>query len=108
MKKLTIFILVFLVFTSAGFTQTEESITNKKVPTLNGHTFPSSSHFGSSFVNTNLQADLGFGLTSTIKIPGIIIEDYEIFSFEGQILFFNTNVTYQQRFTPWLAMYLSF
>ena len=75
---------------------------------MNGHTFPSSSHLGSSFITTHLQADLGFGLTSTLKIPGIVIDDYEIFSFEGQILFFNTSVQYQQRFTPWLALYFSF
>lgn len=108
MKKLTTYILVFLISVSVGLSQTEELTSNKKVPMLNGHFFPSSSHFSSSFVNTSLQVDLGFGLTSTLKIPGIVIDDYELFSFEGQILFFNTNVTYQQRFTPWLALYLSF
>ena len=99
---------MFLISSSVGFTQTEVLNTKKKIPILNGHFFPSSSHFSSSFVNTSLQADLGFGLTSSIKISGYVIDDYEFFSFEGQILFFNTNVTYQQRFTPWLAMYLSF
>lgn len=108
MKKLTTYILLLLISTSTGFPQTETPTTPKKVPILNGHSFPSSSNFNSSFVNTSLQADLGFGLTSTIKIPGFVIDDYEFFSFEGKILFFNTNVSYQQRFTPWLALYLTF
>lgn len=107
MKKLTIYIILFLFSSSAIFAQTEISSTKKKVPTLNGHTFPSSSHFNSSFISTNLHADLGFGTTSNLKIPGIIIDDNEILSFEGKILFFNMAVQYQQRFTPWLALYFS-
>jgi hypothetical protein len=108
MKKIFYIIVILLIYSNTVQTQPDLPISEKKVPTMNGHTFPSSSHFGSSFITTHLHADLGFGLTSTLKIPGIIIDDYEIFSFEGQILFFNTAVQYQQRFTPWLALYLSF
>lgn len=96
-----------LFSTSIIFAQTDIPDTKKKVPTLNGHTFPSSSHFNSSFITTNLHADLGFGTTSILKIPGIIIDDYEILAFEGKLLFFNMSVQYQQRFTPWLALYFT-
>jgi len=108
MKKIFYLIVILLIYSNTVQTQSDSPISEKKVPTLGGHTFPSSSHFGNSFITTHLKADLGFGLTSTLKIPGMIIDDYEIFSFEGQILFFNTAVQYQQRFTPWLALYLSF
>ncbi|MCD4732239.1 MAG: hypothetical protein K8R74_16665, partial [Bacteroidales bacterium] len=100
MKKTFYIIVILLIYSNTVQTQSDSPIAERKVPTMNGHTFPSSSHFGSSFITTHLHADLGFGLTSTLKIPGIIIDDYEIFSFEGQILFFNTAVRYQQRFTP--------
>ena len=108
MKKIFYIIVFLLICSITGQTQSDAPISERKVPTMNGHTFPSSSHLGSSFITTHLQEDLGFGLTSTLKIPGIVIDDYEIFSFEGQILFFNTAVQYQQRFTPWLSLYLTF
>lgn len=108
MKKTYYVLIILLIFSITGLAQSDSIKSVRKVPTLNGHTFPSSSHFNSSFITTHLHADLGFGLTSKLKIPGIIIDDYEILSFEGQILFFNTYVQYQQRFTPWLALYMSF
>jgi hypothetical protein len=80
----------------------------KKLPELYGHTFPNMLTGRSSFINTSLTAGLGFGNTSPLKIDGIIIDDYEIFSFEGQLLFFNMDVSYQQRFTPWLALQVYF
>lgn len=108
MKKIYYIIVILLVYSINGLAQSDSSKSVRKVPTLNGHTFPSSSHFSSSFITTHLHADLGFGLTSKVKIPGLILDDYEILSFEGQILFFNAAVQYQQRFTPWLSLYLSF
>ena len=51
---------------------------------------------------------MGFGSTSTLKIPGFEFNDQELFTFEGKLLFFNVNVKYQQRFRPWLALYFSF
>ena len=61
----------------------------------------------SSFVSTSVQADLGFGSTSILTLPGIDIGDYEILSFKGQLMFFDVDASYQQRFTPWLAMFVS-
>ena len=107
MKKQIYFILIFFVAVNFGYSQSIESKSNKKVPVLNGHTFPSTGYFKSSFINTSLQANIGFGQTPKLKIPGIIFDEIEIFSFEGQILFVDINIQYQQRFTPWLALYMT-
>lgn len=90
-----------------GLSQTSTSSSEKKVPVLYGHTFPSMGQFRSSFINTSLDANLGFGLTSPFSIPGFEIGEYTIGAFEGQILFFNMSVQYQQRFTPWLSLFIS-
>ncbi len=108
MKKLIYILILALICINAGNAQTTTSVTESKIPGLNGHTFPSLGHFQSSFVSTSLQANLGFGTTSLLKIRGIQIGDHEILSFEGKILFFSMEVQYQQRFNPWLAMFFSF
>ena len=106
MKKLLISITILVVSLNLGVAQTSSLSTDKKVTVLYDHTFPSMGHFRSSFINTSLSANLGFGLISLIRIPGIEIGEYNIGAFEGQILFFNMDVQYQQRFTPWLALFL--
>jgi hypothetical protein len=108
MKKLIYILILALICINAGHAQSISSVPESKIPGLDGHTFPSLSLFKSSFVSTSLQADLGFGITSLLKIGGIQIGEHEIFSFEGKILFFSMDVQYQQRFNPWLAMYFSF
>ncbi|MCD4735499.1 MAG: hypothetical protein K8R53_05615 [Bacteroidales bacterium] len=107
MSKL-IYIVLILILCSESSPGQSDLISSKKVPALNGHSFPSFSYIRSSFINTSLVADIGFGTTSRLKIPGISIGDYEIFSFSGRILFLNVGVQYQQRFTPWLAFNASF
>jgi hypothetical protein len=101
-------IVLFLILINPMQAQQDDARPVKKVPSLYGHTFPTLSKFRSSFVNTSLQAELGFGNTSPLKIPGMTIGDYEVFAFEGQIVYFDMKVRYQQRFTPWLALHLSF
>lgn len=108
MKKPAYTFILSLFILSTGIAQPEAQIKEKKVPELYGHVFPSYSSFRSSFINTSLQADLGFGTTSPLKIRGVTVGDYELLGFEGQILFFDMNVRYQQRFTPWLALYATF
>ena len=108
MKKLIYILILALICIDAGHAQTTPSVTESKIPGLDGHTFPSMGYFRSSFVLTSLQADLGFGITSPLKIGGIQSGDHEILSFEGKILFFSMEVQYQQRFNPWLAMFFSF
>ncbi|MCK5691420.1 MAG: hypothetical protein KAI08_01185, partial [Bacteroidales bacterium] len=87
--------------------QSSGSQAEPKVPKLNGHMFLSSSYLRSSFISTSVQADLGFGITSTINMPGIDIGEYNILAFKGQLMFFDVDAYYQQRFTPWLAMFVS-
>jgi hypothetical protein len=108
MKKTLYTLFIVLMMLSSGISQNTFTDPNTKVPSLNGHAFPSMSHFRSSFVTTNIQANLGFGITSPLKISGITVGDYELFSFEGNILFLSMDVYYQQRFNHWLAMYFSF
>ena len=108
MKKLILIFIVLVTCLENGNSQTSSSSADKKVPVLYGHTFPSMGEYRSSFINTSLDASLGFGVTSPISISGLQIGNYNIGAFEGQILFFNMNVQYQQRFTPWLALFMSF
>jgi hypothetical protein len=103
-----IHLLLFLLF-CMGFVaaQSAELAKEKKAPSLNGHKFLTSTYLKSSFVSTSFQTHVGFGTTSVLDVPGIEIGDYEILSFKGQIVFFDLDVQYQQRFTPWLALYIS-
>lgn len=78
-----------------------------KIPAINQHKFLSNSHLRSAFVATSLQSDIGFGTTSLIKIPGIEIGNQELFSFQGKIFYMDFNLQYQQKFTSWLALYMS-
>lgn len=107
MKKLIIIFIILVTCFENGNTQTASSSDDKKVPVLYGHTFPSMGQYRSSFINTSLEANLGFGITSPFTIPGLEIGGYTIGSFEGQILFFSMDVQYQQRFTPWLSLFIS-
>lgn len=109
MKKYIILLFVFIMGQNLlGQEQSIKKDESVRVPVLNGHHFLTSSHFKGSFINTKASANLGFGSTSLIKMPGIQIGEGEIFSFEGKIIFFNMNVSYQQRFTPWLAMFANY
>jgi len=107
MKKL-IFIPVFVLLSFAAVVaQQEIRTTETKLPTLNGHTFPTIAFVRTSFVSTNLLTTVGVGSTTVLRIPGFDIEGHEIPPFEGNILFLNMRIKYQQQFTPWLAMYFS-
>ena len=107
MKKIITIALILLICVINGQSQTDAPIKKQKIPKLNGHFFPSMGYFQSPLISTNLSTNIGFGQTSPLTIPGIVIDDYEIFSFEGQMIFVDLQVQYQQRFTPWLAMFFS-
>jgi len=108
MKKLLYPIVIFLLSITTGFSQNDTINPIRKIPSLNGHIFQTSSNLRSSFIATSLQAKMGAGITSKLKIPGIMIGDNEIFAFEGQILFVDLGVQYQQKFNSWLAFYATF
>lgn len=107
MKKYIIISLLALLFMQ-GQTQETTHVIGLKRPELNGHIFPAMAFMQPSFINTKLSANIGVGSTGILKIPGIIIDDHEILSFEGRIIFMQTDVSYQQRFNSWLAMYVSY
>lgn len=113
MKKFIYLVVLSLISQTSLIAQSDESSVDSQqseqlVPSLNGHTFLTTSYLRSSFITTNLQADLGFGLTSKLVLPGIMIGDLEILGFEGSIFFVDVNVAYQQRVTDWLAFYATF
>ncbi len=107
MKKLIYLLIISFIFISTGNAQSEISAENRKIPSLDGHSFPFMAHFQNSFISTSLEADIGFGITSPITISGIKIGDHELFTFEGQLLFVNIDVEYRQRFNPWLSLYVN-
>lgn len=104
-------IILFTIFSLLhGLLFTQEEITNitpERSHVMHGHTFPSQSQFASSFINTKLQAAMGFGSTSLLQIPGLMIGESELFEFEGKILFVGLDVRYSQQFTPWLSLYFT-
>ena len=108
MKKLIYLLTILFIGSGSLCAQSSGSQAEPKVPKLNGHMFLSSSYLRSSFISTSVQADLGFGITSTITVLGIDIGEYNILTFKGQLMFFDVDAYYQQRFTPWLAMFVSF
>ena len=107
MKKLIYIFTILCIGSGILSAQLSEPVAEPKLPILNGHKFLSASYMRSSFISTSVQADLGFGITSIITTPGINIGGYNILSFKGQLMFFDVDVHYQQRFTPWLAMFIS-
>jgi hypothetical protein len=105
MKKIiTALCLVLFAYGLTGQTQEETPAIKREV--LNGHTFQQLSYFRTSFTSTHLNANIGFGSTPTLKISTIEIDSIKLFEFEGQVVFVDVAVRYQQRFTPWLSMYL--
>ena len=53
-----------------------------------------------------MSANVGFGSTPTLKIGTIELDSIQLFEFEGQVVFVDVSVRYQQRFTPRLTLYL--
>ena len=105
-RTINIFIILALCWGALG-AQSSEAPVKEKYPSLNGHRFPSTSYMRSAFISTHVQADIGFGKTSELEIPGIPVGDYEILSFTGQLIYVDLDVQYQQRFTPWLALFVT-
>lgn len=107
MKKLIYIFIIYFISLSGVSGQDTISPQKEKYLSLNGHRFPSSSYQRSPFISTHFQVDVGYGQTSVLEIPGIEVGDYEIFSFTGQLMYFDVDVQYQQRFTPWLALFMT-
>ncbi len=104
MKQFIIlFLSIFII--SAAYSQELQSNIKARKPELSGHYFATPTIIRSSFVRTNLNARLGFGLSSTMDMPDIQIGDKVLDGFSGQILFMNLNVSYEQKFTEWLSLY---
>jgi hypothetical protein len=107
MKKAIKLLSAIMIFSLILNGQEHNQTADSKREVLNGHTFQSLSHFKTSFISTHLKANIGFGSTPVLKIKGIFIDEIEILAFEGKVAFVDVGVQYQQRFTPWLAMYLN-
>jgi hypothetical protein len=104
-------ILLTLIFisVSSAFLVAQDTLhpSFNSAHSLNGHSFPSVITFKSPFNNTGFRGNIDIGQTSKLTIPGIKIGDYEIPPFDGKLLFVSLGVNYDQRFNPWLSMYIS-
>jgi hypothetical protein len=115
MRKLIYLFIIITVCSGSVVAQATDSIadlsadssSDSKTQILNGHRFPSTSYMRSAFVSTSVQADLGFGATSALTLPGISVGENEILGFTGKLIYIDLDVQYQQRFTPWLALFIS-
>ncbi len=107
MRKLIYLFIILTTCSGSVVAQATDSIAESKTQILNGHRFPSTAYMKSAFVSTSVQADLGFGATSALTLPGISVGDYEILGFTGKLIYIDLDVQYQQRFTPWLALFIS-
>ena len=102
MKKIII-ILLFFGLTFTGYAQSPTNSDLKKSQ-LNGHTFLDYSQSNNAFITTSLMINVGVGSTSTITIPPIDINGVSTPAINGTIMFAETGINYQQRFTPWLSL----
>jgi hypothetical protein len=103
-------LLIFIIISTVSLTVTAQDTIKQpvpKAPVLNGHKFPSLAAFRSPFIVTSFEANIGIGQTSKLTIPGFDIGDYELFAFEGSLLFVGLNIQYQQRFNDWLALFFT-
>lgn len=73
---------------------------------LNGHEFLSTSAVESANIETVLFSKLSMGSTGTLVSKGILIDDTEILSFTGSLLYAGGAISYKQKVNDWFAMYL--
>ena len=92
MKKIITIVLMALLFTSFVFGQQAVEASDHKIPVVNEHSFPTLVSVPDAFINTSFRANIGIGQTSKLKIPGIRIGEYELFTFEGRLMFVNLQV----------------
>lgn len=94
-------LLILLAFWGYAQPTSQTSIKKSK---LNGHVFLDYSQSNNAFINTNLMINVGVGSTSTITIPATEINGITTPEINGTIMFAETGINYQQRFTPWLSL----
>jgi len=106
MKRFNILILLMLSLTAISAQENSDHLLSSKKNGLNGHIFPSFSNFNSPFINTALRIDVGVGSSSEMTIPSMDIGGVQTPVIYGYILFAGSEVGYEQRFTPWLSLYI--
>ncbi len=104
MKKILI-IWLFLGLAATAHSQAEPDFLTKRNK-LNGHTFMDFSRFNSPFISTSLKINVGAGSTSVITIPPLEIDGITTPAIKGTIMFTEAGLTYRQRFTPWLSLFI--
>jgi len=107
MKRVILFFLLLLI-TVSGFSQTPGKYDNYKKIVLNGHVFPTIVGMRSPFVVTSFRADMSAGETSVITIPSFHFDSISTNPVEGSIIFADFIISYEQRFRPWISMYLAY
>lgn len=105
------FIVLTLIFCSLAFIPiaASDSISYaSRIPTLNGHIFTPMIDSYSPFIATSIRMGIGIAQTEDIEYYAIRIGDYELLSLEGNILFSDMSVQYQQRIKNWLAIFAEY
>ena len=99
---LAVFLLAPALVPDHAQAQTPPS--EQKIPTLNGHTFTTTTELLDPFVRTTFRTVLGVGTTSSYPSSSITIGDSTIVTLAGDLLYANLGFQYQQQIAPWLAM----
>ncbi|MCK5730362.1 MAG: hypothetical protein KAH68_04775 [Draconibacterium sp.] len=107
MRKVFIILSVFIFVYGNVLAQNDTTKIILKKSMLNGHIFNSINTSKSAFINTYLNTELGFGNTGNLDLPGIVIGDNEILSFNGSVTYITVNLDYRQKINDWMAFRLS-
>jgi hypothetical protein len=75
------------------------------VGTLAAHTFVPTTFIGDPFVRTYLRTGLGFGMTSTLDSPPVVIDGVPLEGLRGNLLFALMTFDYQHAIRDWLAVH---
>ncbi len=106
MKKI-LFILMVMLFAAEGFAQNGNSDIYKKI-VVNNHVFPTVVGMKSAFVVTSFMTNLSVGQTSVVTIPSFEFDSVTTRPVHGSILFADFFINYEQRFRPWLSLYMTY
>ncbi len=77
-------------------------------PHLFGHTFIPSFRVKDPFVLTSIRNSLGLGSTIDLNIPLLIIDDKEVLSLQGDVMFATLELEYRYAVKNWLAVWVHF
>jgi hypothetical protein len=106
--RLILFTLIIFGLVFNPVTASDSIDCVSRIPTLNGHIYTPMIDSYSPFISTSIRMGIGIAQTENIEYYAIRIGDYEFLSLEGNILFSDMSVQYQQRIKNWLAIFAEY